>query len=173
MGAPLRLEGRPAATQGHRREPVTVLPRQHPLLSSLQPLVVLVTRCVLLPWQPPPVFLRRRYNISSSSSRAGFFFLFVFFVQPESTSGRQLPLQVVGGDVSLAVADAALVDHGPIVGHLHRLADAGLAALHDAQLVGRVVHAQRRHLLPWQPLPAGQRKERWFVSIVVVVFSAL
>lgn len=70
-------------------------------------------------------------------------------------SGRWCPLQVVGGDVSLAVADAALVDHGSVVGHLHRLADAGLAALHDAQLVGRVVHAQRRHLLPGQPLPAA------------------
>lgn len=72
----------------------------------------------------------------------------------------QHPLQVVGGDVSLAVADAALVDHGPVVGHLHRLADAGLAALHDAQLVGRVVHAQRRHLLSRKPLPAGRHDEK-------------
>lgn len=55
-------------------------------------------------------------------------------------------------------ADAALVHHGAVVGHLDGLPDAGLAALHHAQLVRRVVHAQRRQLVTRQPLPTDQEK---------------
>lgn len=69
------------------------------------------------------------------------------------------PLQVIGGHEAVVVADSALVDHGPVVSHLDRLADAGLAALHHAQLVGRVVYAQGCHLVPWEPLPAGQHTQ--------------
>jgi len=54
----------------------------------------------------------------------------------------------------VAVADSALVDHGAVVRHLDRLADAGLATLHDAQLVRRVVDTQGGHFVPWEPLPA-------------------
>lgn len=67
---------------------------------------------------------------------------------------RARPLQEVGGHKAVVVADPALVDHGAVVGHLNGLADAGLAALHDPQFVGRVVQAQRRHLVARQPLPA-------------------
>lgn len=54
----------------------------------------------------------------------------------------------------MAVADSALVDDGAVVRHLDRLADAGLASLHDAQLVGGVVETQRCHLVAREPLPA-------------------
>lgn len=54
----------------------------------------------------------------------------------------------------MAVADPALVDHGAVVRHLDRLADAGLAALHYAQLVRCVVYSQGRHFVSWEPLPA-------------------
>lgn len=66
---------------------------------------------------------------------------------------RTRPLQEVGGHKAVVVADPALVDHGTVVRHLNGLADAGLAALHDPQFVGRVVQAQRRHLVARQPLP--------------------
>lgn len=59
-------------------------------------------------------------------------------------TAAQRRLQVVGGDEAVAVADSALVDHGAVVRHLDGLADAGLAALHYAQLVRRVVCAQVR-----------------------------
>lgn len=70
------------------------------------------------------------------------------------------PLQVVWGDKGLVPAHAALVDHGAVVGHLHRLADGGLPALHHTQLVTRVVHTQRSHFVLREPLPAGGRSER-------------
>lgn len=66
------------------------------------------------------------------------------------------PLQVVGGHEAVVVAHSALVDHGSVVRHLYGLADAGLAALHDAQLVGRVVNAQRCDFVSWKPLPVKQ-----------------
>lgn len=75
------------------------------------------------------------------------------------TPGR--PLQVAGDQEGVLVADAALVDEGAVVGHLDRLADAGLAALHDAQLVGRLVQAQGGQLAAREPLPGGGR----FVSM--------
>ena len=64
------------------------------------------------------------------------------------------PLQEVGGHEALAVADSALVDHSPVVRHLDRLADAGLAALHYTQLVPCVVYTQGGHLFTGEPLPA-------------------
>lgn len=70
---------------------------------------------------------------------------------------RARPLQEVGGHKAVVVADPALVDHGAVVRHLNGLADAGLAALHDPQFVGRVVQAQRRHLVAREPLPAGSK----------------
>lgn len=57
----------------------------------------------------------------------------------------------------MIVADSALVDHGAVVRHLDRLADAGFAALHYAQLVRGVVHTQGCHLVPWEPLPTVKR----------------
>lgn len=66
---------------------------------------------------------------------------------------HQRPLQVVGGHKAMAVADSALVDHGTVVRHLNGLADAGLASLHHAQFVRRVVYAQRCHFVTWKPLP--------------------
>lgn len=57
------------------------------------------------------------------------------------------------------MADPALVDHGTVVRHLNRLPDAGLAALHDPQFVGRVVQAQGRHLVAWEPLPVASNGE--------------
>lgn len=59
------------------------------------------------------------------------------------------------------MADPALVDHGAVVRHLNRLANAGLAALHDPQFVGRVVQAQRRHLVAWEPLPVASNGGRF------------
>lgn len=70
---------------------------------------------------------------------------------------RGRPLQEAGGHEAVVVADPALVDHGAVVRHLNRLADAGLAALHDPQFVGRVVQAQGRHLVAREPLPAGSK----------------
>lgn len=67
--------------------------------------------------------------------------------------GRQW-LKEAGGHEAVAVADAAQVDHGAVVRHLHGLADAGLATFHNAQLVSRVVHTQRGHFVPGEPLPA-------------------
>lgn len=49
------------------------------------------------------------------------------------------PLEEAGSHEAVVVADPALVDHGAVVRHLHGLADAGLAALHDPQFVGSVV----------------------------------
>lgn len=62
-------------------------------------------------------------------------------------------LEVIGADESMVSTHATLVHHGAVVGHLDRFPDAGLATLHHAQLVGRVVHAQWDQLIPWQPLP--------------------
>lgn len=53
----------------------------------------------------------------------------------------------------MAVADSALVHHGAVVRHLDGLADAGLAALHYAQLVRCVFYTQRCQLITWEPLP--------------------
>lgn len=49
------------------------------------------------------------------------------------------PLQEAGGHKAVVVADPALVNHSAVVRHLNGLTDAGLAALHDPQLVGGVV----------------------------------
>lgn len=57
----------------------------------------------------------------------------------------------------MLVTNAALMDEGAVVGHLDRLADTGLAALHDAQLVGRLVQAEGGQLAPGEPLPGGGR----------------
>lgn len=59
----------------------------------------------------------------------------------------------------MAVADSALVDHGTVVRHLDRLADAGLAALHNAQLVRCVVYTQGCHLVTWEPLPTAAKTQ--------------
>lgn len=62
-------------------------------------------------------------------------------------------LHVVGCHEVVAVADSALVDHGAIVRHLNRFPNAGLAALHYAQLVCGVVNTQMCQFFTWQPLP--------------------
>lgn len=49
-----------------------------------------------------------------------------------SVGGHSRPLQEVGGHEAVVAAHSALVDHGAVVRHLYGLADAGLAALHDA-----------------------------------------
>lgn len=67
---------------------------------------------------------------------------------------HRCPLQVVRGHEAVAVADSALVDHGSVIRHLDRLADARLAALHDAQLVSCIIYTQGCHLFTWEPLPA-------------------
>ena len=59
----------------------------------------------------------------------------------------------------MAVADSALVDHCAVVRHLYGLADAGLAALHDAQLVSCVIYTQGGHLVTRKPLPTIAVKE--------------
>lgn len=69
------------------------------------------------------------------------------------------PLQVVGGHKAVAVADSALVDHGSVVRHLNRLADAGLAALHYAQFVRCVVYTQGCDLVAWEPLPTAPKTQ--------------
>lgn len=53
----------------------------------------------------------------------------------------------------MIVADPALVDHRAVIGHLDRLADAGFATLHYAQLVCCVVYTQGCNLVTWEPLP--------------------
>lgn len=63
-------------------------------------------------------------------------------------------LHVVGADETVISSNSAQVDHSSIVGHLHGLPDTGLLALHHAQFIGRVVNAERDHLVSWQPLPA-------------------
>lgn len=42
--------------------------------------------------------------------------------------GPAPPSQVAGGDKGVGAPDSAEVDHGAVIGHLYRLADAGLAA---------------------------------------------
>lgn len=74
-------------------------------------------------------------------------------------SVRRRPLQVIRGHKALTMADSALMDHGAVVGHLDRLADAGLAPLHYTQFVVCVVYAQRCHLVTWEPLPARAKTE--------------
>lgn len=59
----------------------------------------------------------------------------------------------------MVVADSALVDHGAVVRHLDRLADAGLAGLHDAQLVCCVVYTQGCQLVAWEPLPIAPKRQ--------------
>lgn len=66
--------------------------------------------------------------------------------------------QVGGRDEGVVPLHSAQVDHGSVVGHLHRLADAGFASLHHLQLVHGVIHAQGKDFVPWQPLPAAQRR---------------
>ena len=63
-------------------------------------------------------------------------------------------LEVIGGNEAVVATHAALVHHGAVVGHLNGLPDAGLPAFNHAQLVCRVIYAQRDQLIPWQPLPA-------------------
>lgn len=84
---------------------------------------------------------------------------------------RQRPLQVVGRHEAVAVADSALVDHGSVVRHLNGLADAGLAALHDAQFVGGVVDAQGCDLVAGEPLPAAPQTQIQTVRLPGCVYT--
>lgn len=62
-----------------------------------------------------------------------------------------------GGKVGVA-PDMVEVCDGACVGRVHGLADVGLLALHQPQLVHRVVLPQTVQLVPGQPLPVrGQR----------------
>lgn len=76
-------------------------------------------------------------------------------------SRRAQQLSQVGGwDEGVVPLHSAQVDHGSVVGHLHRLADAGFASLHHLQLVHGVIHAQGKDFVPWQPLPAAERRAK-------------
>lgn len=74
--------------------------------------------------------------------------------------GPSSPSQVGGRDEGIVPLHSAQVDHGSVVGHLHRLADAGFASLHHLQLVHGVIHAQGKDFVPWQPLPAAERSAK-------------
>lgn len=79
----------------------------------------------------------------------------------EEQEGWPQQLSQVGGwDEGVVPLHSAQVDHGSVVGHLHRLADAGFASLHHLQLVHGVIHAQGKDFVPWQPLPATERSAK-------------
>lgn len=82
-------------------------------------------------------------------------------------SAHRGPLQVPGSHKAVAVAHPALVNHGAVVCHLDRFADAGLATFHNAQLVSCVIYAQGCHLVTRKPLPTTPMTE---VRIIITAF---
>lgn len=60
----------------------------------------------------------------------------------QADTSQDPPLQVAGGDKGVGPPDPAQVDHCTVVGHLHRLSDAGLAAFQHLELVHGVFHTQ-------------------------------
>lgn len=88
------------------------------------------------------------------------------------------PSQVGGWDEGVVPLHSAQVDHGSVVGHLHRLADAGFASLHHLQLVHGVIHAQGKDFVPWQPLPGSlvvkeKDKEEFFSCLCLPLLPQL
>lgn len=51
--------------------------------------------------------------------------------------------------------DTAQVDHCAVIGHLHRLANAGLATFQHLELVHSVFHTQGQDFVPRKPLPGA------------------
>lgn len=79
--------------------------------------------------------------------------------QPNGLRKRE-PLYKIGGCEVEVSPHVVQMRHGSVVRGVHRLADAGLLALHETQLVHRVVHPQRQQLVPRQPLPADTQTDR-------------
>lgn len=60
----------------------------------------------------------------------------------QAGTGQAPLLQVAGGHKGVGPTDPAQVDHCAVVGHLHRLANAGLATFQHLEFVHSVLHTE-------------------------------